>query len=308
MLVYLQLLRPKNIIILVATQWILKYFIYDKIFYQHDIDPTFSPFDFAMLTAISATVIGAGNVINDWFDQGTDEINPNKNRKVGVVISQANAGRYYGLLIALGIGPAFYLTLQYFSPVYFVLLPLAHGVLYLYSKYLKGLPLSGNVIVAGLGACACLLVGLAEAPAQEQLREVQPLLAKIQSMVLMGFAGMAFLLHLGREIVKDIEDMPGDRACGLRTTAVQWGLQKSKYIAMGLLTLTAIPLIAWGIFRSSSSSLIEILYYWLVFIPAFILSLILLTKSSTSQEFRKVSSAYKGLMVLGLIYLVLASW
>ena len=38
-------------------------------------------------------------------------------------------------------------------------------------------------------------------------------------------AGFAFLFHFGREIVKDIEDMVGDRSVGARTIALTFGSQ-----------------------------------------------------------------------------------
>jgi 4-hydroxybenzoate polyprenyltransferase len=305
---YLQLLRPKNILILVATQWVLKYFLYDRILRTHSIEPVFSLLEFGFLTGIAATVLGAGNVINDYFDQETDRLHPLKPSLVGNQVSESSALLYYGFLIALGLGPALWLSTQHFTLLHLALLPLAHLLLYLYSRYLKPLPLAGNILVAGLGAAACLLVGLAEMQAQAELKKIQPLLAAKQTTWLIGFSAMAFLLHWGREIIKDIEDLPADQASNLKTLAVLWGLEKSKTLALALLLCTLLPLLLWGIGRGFQPLSPEILYHWLVLMPALLLALFFLLRASHPRHFRRLSSIYKIIMVLGLIYLVLASW
>jgi len=58
-------------------------------------------------------------------------------------------------------------------------------------------------------------------------------------------AGFALLMHLAREIVKDVQDQPGDRAAGARTTAIALGQRRALAVAaaaLGLLfLLTPLP-------------------------------------------------------------------
>jgi geranylgeranylglycerol-phosphate geranylgeranyltransferase len=77
-------------------------------------------------------------------------------------------------------------------------------ILTLYAFRLKGTPLAGNVMVSALVAYA-LLFGSLGAPHFTHL--LIP-------------AVLAMLLNFCREIIKDVQDAPGDRAAGISTTAV----------------------------------------------------------------------------------------
>jgi 4-hydroxybenzoate polyprenyltransferase len=53
-------------------------------------------------------------------------------------------------------------------------------------------------------------------------------------------AGFAVLLHLGREIVKDAADEPGDRAAGIATLATAAGQRVARRVAAGVLFILAV--------------------------------------------------------------------
>jgi len=77
----------------------------------------------------------------------------------------------------------------------------------LYSRFLKRTILLGNLMVATLAAI-CFPFGSLSAGSVGR--------AWIP-------AGFAFLFHFGREIVKDMEDVVGDRSVGARTIALTFG-------------------------------------------------------------------------------------
>ena len=81
------------------------------------------------------------------------------------------------------------------------------ALLAVYSISLKNSLLWGNVLVAFVGAIAFPYGALA---AGDIGRSWIPAL-------------FAFLFHLGREIVKDIEDVAGDQIRGERTLPLRWG-------------------------------------------------------------------------------------
>jgi geranylgeranylglycerol-phosphate geranylgeranyltransferase len=57
---------------------------------------------------------------------------------------------------------------------------------------------------------------------------------------------LAALLHLAREIVKDLEDIPGDLAVGRRTVPITWGV-RAGYLAAAVPLVVFVPvaLLPW---------------------------------------------------------------
>ena len=122
-----------------------------------------------------------------------------------------NAARIESLLLALaGCALAFWLSLWHGLIALAVVVLLA-----IYSISLKHSLLWGNVLVAFVGAIAFPYGALA---AGDIGRSWIPAL-------------FAFLFHLGREIVKDIEDVAGDQIRGDRTLPLCWGQAQAGVLA-----------------------------------------------------------------------------
>jgi geranylgeranylglycerol-phosphate geranylgeranyltransferase len=105
-------------------------------------------------------------------------------------------------------------------------------ILVLYAVRLKGTPLIGNVTVAILTSLTFVSGGVAVE---------RPIGALIP-------AAFAFLFTFARELVKDIEDIEGDRRVGARTAPVAWGIGISKTVSaaimMVVVVVSPIPFIA----------------------------------------------------------------
>ena len=103
--------------------------------------------------------------------------------------------------------------------------------LFVYNVFLKKTPLLGNLLVGLLAACAFPYGAIA---AGNLGRSWIP-------------AVFAFLFHVGREIVKDIEDIDGDRREDALTLAVALGPRIASVVASAvfllLMTVTLLPVI-----------------------------------------------------------------
>ena len=164
-----------------------------------------------LLAALSAALInGAGNAFNDLLDIDIDRINrPLRPLPAGRL--SPNAARMQSLLLALaGCTLAFWL-----SPWHGLIALAVVVLLAVYSIALKNSLLWGNVLVAVVGAIAFPYGALA---AGDIGRSWIPAL-------------FAFLFHLGREIVKDIEDVAGDQIRGERTLPLAWGRTQAAVLA-----------------------------------------------------------------------------
>ena len=179
-----------------------------------------------VLAALSAALInGAGNAFNDLLDIDIDRINrPLRPLPAGRL--SPSAARIESLLLALA-GCALALWL---GPWHGLIALAVVALLAIYSIALKNTLLWGNVLVAVVGAIAFPYGALA---AGDIGRSWIPAL-------------FAFLFHLGREIVKDIEDMAGDQIRGERTLPLCWGRTQAAVLAafvyLLLVGFTSLPI------------------------------------------------------------------
>ncbi|MEW6751596.1 MAG: geranylgeranylglycerol-phosphate geranylgeranyltransferase [Candidatus Latescibacterota bacterium] len=182
----------------------------------------------ALLAALSALLVAAaGNALNDVQDLAADRINrPHR------PLPSGRLGRRAALWGAAGLAAAGWALAAWVSPAHLLLACTVTGLLALYDLRLKSTVLWGNVVVGLAAACAFPYGALA---AGGLGRSWIP-------------AGFAFLFHLGREIIKDLEDQAGDRASGLVTLPLRCGERRAARLATGvyalLLVFTLLPWLA----------------------------------------------------------------
>jgi geranylgeranylglycerol-phosphate geranylgeranyltransferase len=171
----------------------------------------------AVTAAVVATAFGvaAGNAINDYFDRDIDAINAPERPLPRGAVSPRGALAFSGLLFVGAVVLA--LTLPLLAIVIAVVNLLA---LIAYTKVFKGLPGAGNAVVAYLGGSTFLFGAAA--------------VATPGSATIVLFA-LAALSTLTREIVKDVEDLEGDRAEGLNTLPIAIGERRALHVANGML-------------------------------------------------------------------------
>ena len=167
----------------------------------------------------------AGYAFNDVVDLDIDRLNrPERPLPAGRISLKAAAlGSQFLALIGLSIA-------WWLNPTLGVFASIVAGSLFLYSVYLKVKPLWGNLMVAVLAASAFPYGALA---AGSWGRSWIPAL-------------FAFLFHLGREIVKDLEDLEGDRRNGAQTLPIKWGSSRAGILATILfMFLATVVLVPW---------------------------------------------------------------
>ena len=211
---YLELTRPLNNFITIFAvfmgAWIAGLSGYmDKLF-------------FALL---SACLISAGGyAINDYFDLEIDKINKPARPLPSGKVTAKSALVYSFILFLIGICISLLI-----KNIAFILAVTAAVLLILYSFKLKRTPLFGNLVVSLVCGLAFIYGGLVG-------RNV------IFSLIPAGFA---FLFHLGREILKDIEDLKGDISSGAQTLPAVSGINISLLLATivfsVLILLTLVP-------------------------------------------------------------------
>ncbi|MFP9062325.1 geranylgeranylglycerol-phosphate geranylgeranyltransferase [Natrialbaceae archaeon A-chndr2] len=178
-----------------------------------------SPVHVASAIAATALAVGAGNAINDYFDREIDRINQPQRAIPRGAVSPRGALVFSGLLFALAVGFAVMLP-----PLAIAIAAINLLALISYTEWFKGLPGVGNALVAYLVGSTFLFGGAAVGDVWA-------------TAVLFVLAAVATLT---REIIKDVEDIDGDREEGLRTLPIAIGERQSLQVGAVLLVIAVI--------------------------------------------------------------------
>lgn len=235
----------------------------------------------ALGAACAFLAASAANALNDVRDREADAVNrPERPIPSGRV----SAGHALRLSLALSVGAICVAVPLGAWPISLVA---AWVVLTaVYSVWLKAVPFVGNVIVSAVAASPLVLGALSQAAAAAALVPT----------------GLAFLVHLVRESVKDAEDVEGDARAGLRTLAVVRGAEaalSAARVAIVLLMVAApIPYFA---------GLYGIGYAVAVAVAEAVLGNVLhvLVKCPDRVGLRRASTRLKWVMPVGLVAFVL---
>jgi len=170
-----------------------------------------------LAVATTITAVAAGNAVNDYFDREIDAINrPDRPIPRGAV-SPRGALVIAGGLFTTAVG--FAVTLP---PVAVALAAVNLVALVTYTTVFKGTPGLGNALVSYLVGSTFLFGGAAVGDVSTPL----------------VLAALAALSTLSREIIKDVEDVVGDREAGLRTLPIAIGERAALWVAAGALVVT----------------------------------------------------------------------
>lgn len=297
MISFFRLVRFPNLLLIILTQYLLRYCIILPAFTaEYFITGSFpaylSSFHFALLVFSTVLLAAGGYIINDYYDLSIDEINKPEKIIIGKTIRERTAFQAYVFLTAAGVIGGFYLAYTIHKPVMGFVNVFVAASLWMYSTQLKRKLLVGNVLIAFLSALTLLVVGLFE---PEFYRNF---------LFLTVYAGFAFLLSLTREIVKDMEDLEGDERGQVKSLPVRFGLKRTKLVVL-LLVLGTAWLLGNTLYNTFFTT--TVLNFWNLFIFCelpFAVLLFLLASASEKKDFRFISLVIKVIMLLGILSLV----
>ena len=177
---------------------------------------------FAGLTA--AMITAGANIINDIFDLEIDRINKPQRPLPSGRVSLKGARLMFATLFGAGlIFAALCGKVMFFSALIIALL------LYWYSAALKKTVLWGNLLVSVVSGFTFIYGAMSVGGWRGG---VMPAL-------------LAFFFHFGRELLKDMQDVEGDRAGNAITFSAKYGLKQAavltKAVFLILIAVTVVP-------------------------------------------------------------------
>jgi 4-hydroxybenzoate polyprenyltransferase len=308
---FIKLIRWQNLLMIVITQ-LLYYFtlvfpLYTVLYSQKGIYTAFTTRHFLLLMISSLLIAAAGNIINDYFDRNIDEINKPGKKIIDKLIKRRWAIVMHIVFSLTAILIGFYIDSQ--TPVFWIGISNTICVLLLfgYSISLKKKLLVGNVLISLLTAWVILVCFLCYYRSFS-CAHCDPFewRAGLHRFIRISFlyAGFAFVISLIREVVKDMEDMEGDRKYGCNTIPISWGIPAAKvFVAVWLVVLigmiSIVQIYAWqlGWYWSAAYSI-------LLIITPLIWILRKLFQAQVPNAYHQLSTMIKLVMLTGLLSMV----
>lgn len=305
---FIKLIRIQNLLIIVASQYLLRFFIVKPLVESKGFELAMNHVDFFLMSLSTVFIAAAGYVINDYFDLKLDRVNkPNKiivgrhiKRRVamGAHVVLNALGFILGVYVAYAVGNWNLALIQLFAII----------SLWFYSTNFKFDLLIGNAVIAIMAALIPLMVGLYEVPLLN--RDLQEMYAQVITAFdfnfnyvaywTIGYAVFAFLMTFAREITKDCADIEGDEMYGANTLPIQWGIGSAKIITavFYVLVLAGLAYIQYAFLRDTLS-----LGYFIVLLYLPLLVLIFMTlRSQEKKEFLRASTLNKVISITGILY------
>lgn len=304
---YLRLLRLPNLLIVALTQYAMRFFIVAPLLNGYGYTLQLPEWAFSLLVLATVSLTAAGYVINDYFDTRTDFINRPGTVVVGTSVTRRKAILLHTLLNIMGVMLGAYLA-YYVGQLWLAAIFLfVTGVLWLYSTTYKRKFLIGNLIVALLTGMVPLLVMMFEAPLLINGFGEQNALSSVIRVVYYwvgAFGFFAFITSIIREIIKDVEDVKGDKAMGCTTLPVKWGRRGAAVLVASLVIFT---MMALGVVYACLIPHLWVLIYFSIglWLP-FLLLMVLILRAKSAAAFTHASKLTKLVMLLGILFVLIA--
>ena len=291
---YILITRPKNLLIVGLTQFIIYYCLFNK--FGNEV--TLSGYLLYLFILDTILITASGYIINDVFDNKADAVNKPKKTYIPHAISINKALLYYFTILTVGLFLCVFIAIKLNHLPSMFLYILACGTLYLYSLRYKNTVLIGNVIVSLFVAFVPGIILFFEWLFIFQKPDLPSKIVVVQ--LLLFYIVFSFLVNLIREIIKDIEDKEGDQNEGIITLPIKYGIAIAKKWCISLAFLTILLLASWIILNNIPFDF-TVQVYLLLFVAAPLVIIIqILTNTTVKRDFNKISTILKWVMLAGL--------
>lgn len=305
---YLRLLRVGNLVFLAILLFVMEKWVATPLLQLAQFSEQMPCWALTLLILSTVLIAAGGYVINDYFDVKIDRINRPEDLVVTRHITRDGAMRLFQILTAVGVAAGLavaWWAKSWTLAMIYIVIP---GLLWFYSASYKRQLLIGNIVVSFVSALVPLLVAIANADYLRHLYgdalQYTPITGQLYVWI-SGFALFAFLMTLAREMVKDIEDITGDKEMECRTAAIVWGEKPTKMIVsiLLLITMALIAYLIWAVLPFTSDwKSFSTRYAVFGLIVPLLCAIMLLWAAKTPLEYRRTQLVLKFAMFMGVLY------
>ncbi|GLU43595.1 geranylgeranylglycerol-phosphate geranylgeranyltransferase [Allomuricauda sp. NBRC 101325] len=270
--------RGYNILVITLAQYLASIYILAPNSRLRDVVLDLNLF---LIVTASALTIASGYIINNFYDAEKDLINKPTKSMLDRLVSQRFKLTTYFILNFVAVFAASYISFKavlFFSAYIF-------GI-WIYSHKLKRIPFIGNLVSSTLAIAPFFVVFVYYGNFQT---------------VIFVHAIFLFLLILAREMIKDLESMPGDMAQNYRTIPIIYGPKVSKLIIGLLIVLTLIP----ALLLIKTFDVGYMYLYFSASILLLVIFLFLLWKADGKKHYVWLHNILKFIIVVGVFSILL---
>lgn len=291
---YLQFIRWKNVLILLLTLGLIKYVLFNSI----TINATLDNLHYGLLAISVVCIAIAGYIINDIYDVEADLVNKPDRVFVSKKVSRNTAYTIFLFCNSIGLLTGMYLSYHVGHTSYFIIYLLTSLLLYQYAKDFKKRYVIGNLVIALVVLMSIVLpLAFDVLPATDSYnRGSQVKMFQIISVI----ALFGFFLTLAREIVKDMEDLPGDTKIGARTFANVLGVTKTRNILLLLGAVIFIGIVCIAFLMRGQNLMLSVYLTVFVGIPL-LYFMYSMHGANDKMAYHRCSGLLKGIMLLGIL-------
>lgn len=307
---FLRLIRFKNLMVIVLLQYLLRYGLLLPMLDFYGIDPVLSHLRFILLVITTVLLAASGYVINDYFDVKIDRINRPEKVIVGQVFHRRKVLLFHVLFSFIGVFTGLFLSYIYRKENYALMFLLIPALLWYYSTTLKKQVIIGNLTISLLTALVPYFVVSLEFAALGKYHGQTILSSDACSVAWFwttGFAFFAFISNLGREIIKDMEDLKGDKEAGCHTLPVEMGIEYTRTVVI-LLTLSSVIAlwVTYFVVPQLRESGISFWYFLVLLTFPYVVLIWQVYKAKESEQFHYASQLSKVIMLFGILFIIVA--
>ena len=324
---FIKLIRLPNLLIIVLTQYAIRYgiifTILNSVSDDVEVSLLLSDLDFFLLCLSTVMIAAAGYIINDYFDVKVDRVNRPSKIIVGKFLKRRVAMGAHIVINSIAILIAGYLAYQVGDWKLIFIQILATGALWYYSVLFKKQVIIGNMIVALLAALVPFVAGLYELLLQHAnvdgtvnnllfflepgtpFEEIKYLIAIVLRNIMywvLGFSLFAFLITMIREIIKDIEDYEGDKKYFSNTLPVVYGKQKAKLVAQAIAIIMIVLIGFLQYLQLQTKDMASLLYFLFTVQAPLVYVIYQLQLAHEKIDYTKLSRIMKLIMLMGIAY------
>ncbi|MDP4798486.1 MAG: geranylgeranylglycerol-phosphate geranylgeranyltransferase [Crocinitomicaceae bacterium] len=274
-----------------------------SLFYGYSI----SWIDFILLVFSTCLIAAGGNIINDYFDVKADRINKPEKLIITKHIKRRWAivshWSFNGIAFLIGI----YLSIKYSSLSFVFIHLISINLLWFYSMYFKRKVLIGNIMIAFLTALVpmlALLFMIYSPNESNQLADPSAFgwIMDYDFALIQFITFFAFVQNLAREILKDIQDIEGDKLIYVKSLPMVIGIKKTMVITFLLLSFLPVFLL-FLFFSQAYLTSSFVLNNWTFLLAGVINLIILLLILLGKGNFKFYDRLIKISMLLGILSL-----
>lgn len=295
---YLHLIRYQNLLFIALAQIFIKY----GLFHPFGIDITLNGFGFSLLVVATLCIAAAGNIINDIYDLEIDKINKPEKVLIGRKITEKSANNLYLILNVIGVAIGFYLANIIGKPAFAALFIVFSALLYLYASYLKGMLLVGNILISALVAMSLIIVALFDL-----LPAITPANQATQSTifsVVLDYSLFAFFINFIREIVKDLQDINGDKKGDMNTLPIAIGRKRTITITF-ILGVLMVCGVVFYMYQYLYNQQVLLLYFLFAIVAPLLYFCIKAWSAENKKDYGFLSTLLKIIMFTGICSMLL---